>query len=274
MHSDWKILVIGGDGTNGSMEIYDPHNPEENRELATRLLTPRSYHTSAVLEDGKVLIAGGWDDHYNPLSSTEIFDPVSGKIEPGPPMGEKRVDAASAVLNGIVYVCGGGNGSYLTSCEKFESNQWRPIASMKTARAGHGMASVNGYLFACGGRNGEEILSSCERYSPDEDRWELIQPMKEARYSFGAATLNGHLYVCGGEDQSGRPMRSCEVYDPSKNEWSPIADMNKRKWGHSLIAMDGKLYAVGGEGGKFYQYCESVLAFFIHFCYFRSRKYN
>ena len=96
MHSDLKILIIGGVGTNGSMEFYDPRNPEENRELSTKLLTPRFGHRSAVLEDGRVLIAGGCDENSHYLSSTEIFNPVNGEIEPGPFMNEKRHLAASA----------------------------------------------------------------------------------------------------------------------------------------------------------------------------------
>src|SRR2546429_9621385 len=121
------------------MEIYDPHNPEENRELPTRLLTSCPVHTSAVLLDGRVLIAAGCDGSDYP-SSTEFFYPVSGKIEPGPFMNEERHEAASAVLNGIVYVCGGYYVNIITysaSCEKFESNKWQPIASMNQMRHAH-----------------------------------------------------------------------------------------------------------------------------------------
>src|SRR5262249_11418953 len=143
----------------------------ENGVLAaTKLLTARYDHVSAVLENGRVLIASGSYAGYGTkntryLSSTEIFDPTSGNIESGPEMNEKRDGAASAVLNGTVYVCGGYNGStYLASCEKYQSNRWQPIASMNAKRGYHIMASLYGYLFACGGLNGTAAINACEQY--------------------------------------------------------------------------------------------------------------
>src|SRR5689334_17929300 len=115
------------------MEIYVPYNLEENRELATRLSVFIEGHISAVLKDRQVLIAGGQgvDPDGIPLSTTEIFDPASGKIIPGPSMKKARYGAACAILNDIPYVCGGLpsiKDYYSASCEKFESNNWQLIA--------------------------------------------------------------------------------------------------------------------------------------------------
>ena len=39
--------------------------------------TARQYHTATLLTSGKVLVAGGQDINFSPLSSAEIYDPVA-----------------------------------------------------------------------------------------------------------------------------------------------------------------------------------------------------
>ena len=42
------------------------------------LATARYDHTSTLLPNGKVLVAGGLDSIGNPLASAELYDPASG----------------------------------------------------------------------------------------------------------------------------------------------------------------------------------------------------
>ncbi len=80
-----RILFTGGNQTNpiaptlplftktlSSAEVYDPAS--ESIKLASPMTNPRQGHTATALNDGAVLIAGGWNNS-TPLSSAEIFDP-------------------------------------------------------------------------------------------------------------------------------------------------------------------------------------------------------
>src|SRR5437764_4445498 len=78
---DGKVLVAGGSDGNGSLnsvEIFDPTNPAAGfRSLSASMAGARARHTATVLNDGKVLIAGGDDAGTAETSTAEIFDPAT-----------------------------------------------------------------------------------------------------------------------------------------------------------------------------------------------------
>src|SRR6266404_5277293 len=71
-----RVLVAGGTGASGSLtsaEIFDPANPTAGfRTLSASMGAARAKHTATVLNDGKVLIAGG-----DTAGTAEIFDPTT-----------------------------------------------------------------------------------------------------------------------------------------------------------------------------------------------------
>src|SRR5262249_3439913 len=68
-----KVLVTGGGGA--SVELFDPGTGQWTRTAS--MLTPRSFHTATLLTSGKVLIVGGTSDGGAPLSSSEIYFPLT-----------------------------------------------------------------------------------------------------------------------------------------------------------------------------------------------------
>ena len=44
------------------------------------LNTARVGHTATLLQNGKVLVVGGWDNGNNVLDSAELYDPVTGML--------------------------------------------------------------------------------------------------------------------------------------------------------------------------------------------------
>jgi hypothetical protein len=73
-----KVLVSGGFGSSGSSgfigssEVYDPATGQWT--LAGILVDPREYHTTTLLPNGKILVAGGEDSSFGPIPSAEIYD--------------------------------------------------------------------------------------------------------------------------------------------------------------------------------------------------------
>ena len=81
-------------------------------QLVAPMLLPRHGHAAAVLQDGRVLVAGGGENIFEPAatiwSSTELFDPGTDLWTEGPSLLTERTDIASVLLSdGRLLLTGG-----------------------------------------------------------------------------------------------------------------------------------------------------------------------
>src|SRR5713226_7181613 len=80
--NDGKVLIAGGfDATSNTIRLANA----DLYDLTTGTFTPtgamstaRDGHTATLLNDGKVLIAGGFDNSGNALATAELYDPTTG----------------------------------------------------------------------------------------------------------------------------------------------------------------------------------------------------
>jgi hypothetical protein len=83
----------------------------------------REDHTATLLPNGKVLVAGGHDINYDPLSNAEIYDPTTGKWTATGRLTTARFNHTATLLpNGKVLVVGGNDKNYnpLSSAEIYD----------------------------------------------------------------------------------------------------------------------------------------------------------
>ena len=80
-----KVLVVGGidsyqtgvtTGSFNSAEIYDPNTGTFS--ITGNLNYPRQLHSATLLNDGTVLIIGGWNSQDNEVTIAEIYNPITG----------------------------------------------------------------------------------------------------------------------------------------------------------------------------------------------------
>ncbi|MBC8255285.1 MAG: hypothetical protein H8E35_14830 [Ardenticatenia bacterium] len=101
-----KVLVTGGKEYGfccfDSIEEYDPDTGEFT--AVGHMTTPRARHTSTVLQDGRVLLAGGENQIVGGrLDSAEVYDPVTGTSTATGDMSLGMVDHQAILLrNGSV----------------------------------------------------------------------------------------------------------------------------------------------------------------------------
>jgi hypothetical protein len=140
------VLVVGGFEASLSVELFNPATCDwtPGEDL---LSGSRWGHTATRLSDGKVLVAGGArvDDWENPLTSCEIFDPVTGHWAVTGNLNEPRMEHTATLLRtgdapGKVMIVGGDfrGGTNLRTVEFFNpaEGRWMRGPDMSTPRSG------------------------------------------------------------------------------------------------------------------------------------------
>jgi hypothetical protein len=196
-----KVLVVAGRDEKtspiASAELYDPGGDEWSS--AGSLEVRRFGHSATVLQDGRVLVAGGSGPFFNgsttPLRSVEIYDPAAGESLPD-----------------------GGPGP----------RAWSRAASMAVGRYLHGSARLsNGRVLVASGDTEGNIpnaRASAQVYDPASNKWSFTGFLHAARKDHTATLLTGSAcaplcgYVLVGGGAAGAPQQSLassELYDPA-----------------------------------------------------------
>ncbi len=212
-----KIYLVGGflqeKITSDKMLIYDPITNEWTE--GTPLPEPRCCHVAEVV-NGTIYAISGLDFEHNPTTTNFAYNIENDTWITKSPMPDKngpKHHAASAVVDGKIYVIGGrlfGNGV---------PNE------------------INDAL-----TNLDDIMM----YDPKTDNWTSMDPMPIRRSGFAADSLNGEIYVFGGQMADGS-NKNVERYDPITNQWSIEPEMQVDRSGLAVAAYKDKIYVFGGQ---------------------------
>ena len=177
--------------------------------------------------------------------SAACFDDVkklkfSAGVKMGPewkekaPCEEARLKASLVALGGLLYYIGGWNlpsgCTNTVECYNPDMNEWNSCAGLNTARCKSGCVATENHIFIIGGgatirQKRDSMLSSVEKYNPEENSWSYVSPLKEARSHPNCVYWSGKIYAIGGIDNSLIQTLRCEVYSPVTDEWEAIAQL-------------------------------------------------
>ena len=227
-------------------------------EETQNMLVSRAAHTSTLLPDGKVLIAGGFTGDENPVSSAEIFDPTTNEFSfTGSMKYPRQSHTATLLPNGKVLIAGGHGraGEYLGSAELYDplTGNFTLSGEMTAPRAGHTAVLLqNGEVLLAGGvTTGWRFLDTAELFDPDKNAFSLTGSMNVPRESHTATLLrDGTVLIIGGHQgrrSSIMIYASAEIYNPISGSFVLTASMLTRRHKHDAVLLaDGKVLVAGG----------------------------
>jgi hypothetical protein len=274
-----KVLVTGGAnrasdshciGGIVSAELYDP--AAVSFAPTGALTAPRYAHTATQLQNGTVLVAGGFGDTSDcqdvgvqAQDTAELYDPATGSFTQTGNMGTPRGGyTATLLMNGSVLVAGGGDqgggGTGSASAELYDSSTgaFTQTGSMAVASLGHTATLLNnGKVLIVGGvpTSSSNPTSTAELYDPGTGRFTFTGSMTTAREEHTATLLvDGKVLIVGGESAatgSGdlRATATAEVFDPSTGLFSATESTTEARNSHTatLLRSGDVLIAGGGD---------------------------
>jgi len=255
-----NVLVSGGNidrtpcadvcvTTIGGSEIYDPSTGQWTS--AGEMTIPRSFFTTTLLPNGRVLAVGGrvhtGPDYfdYKAIAFADLYAPATGKWKPTGTMTISREDHSTVLLNnGQVLAIGGTtvdfNGVTVASTELYDpaTGAWTATGTMLQGRERQTATVLqNGQVLIAGGDYYDGVnagfLTECELYNPAVGTWSVTASMTTPRYGARAALLrDGRVLEAGGDtDFSGIPTASAELYTPL----TAAQGMNRADCGTTLL---------------------------------------
>lgn len=245
------------------------------------MVTPRQEHSATLLENGKVLIVGGFN---TPLPSfavlnAELYDPSTGTFSPTGNLTTPRAEQAATLLpDGKVLIVGGSVdgtaetydpttggfttvesivGGYFSDCAL---STWSTATLLNDGRVLITRGSAPG---------GTGVLSTAGIYDPlagtftatGDMVWVHAEPVATLLADGRVLIVEGRDFACevsSGPPAPGTPLGpipcgGSEVYDPATGTFSPTGFVSGdpwRGWPSSNLLANGQVLVAGGDGGN------------------------
>jgi len=257
--ADGRVLLVGGKddwlATEGqaSAELFDPGT--KTWVSASPLHTGRYRHSATLLEDGRVLIVGGFTRGNDVADTAELFNPVSATFQPVKLRRPRNFHSATRLADGRVLIAGGnlfGVGAN-TDPEIFDpaTDSCSSAAPLPEKRWDHHASLLpDGRVLVTGGSGYINSTTTSTIYDPKKDRWTEHAEMPETRANGSAVALtDGRVLVFGGDDGVSMPanhLLTTWLYEPGRDRWTAGPELPERRvWDVAFPQEDGSLLVVG-----------------------------
>lgn len=257
-----SLMVISGFAGRIRNEV-NFYRPKEQKWQRLGQMKPRIDAGAVCLPNGRILMAGGVDDHPRRGSlhkSAELLDPLTGQWSKLPDLQFARHGCAAALVGSRAYIVGG-------AAVELQRKRLRIQAMFSEAYAtgrrvyGQEFTEIQQHL-----SNMEEDASVIESINVgeiergEEVAWEQHKaPAEAALCCFPAAGgLDGWLIVAGGESDEG-PTDECWGLSPS-GQWKELARLPDARSAAAFCVHPRLGLVIVGGRGTYGQALASVVA--------------
>lgn len=241
------LLACGSDSPTSP----DPSGESEVFKVVGTMTTTRFFHTATLLQDGRVLITGGFETdrpgHSSPEfrhATAELFDPAKGTSSLTGAMSQARSQhRAFPLQDGRVIIK--GNDPYPPEIYDPRAGSFAILADApEFGRSVSTTILSTGDIFATDEGGNAGML--------DQNTWEFTSSdrMIAPRTNHTATLMgDGRVLIAGGMNAAGM-VKISEIFDPTTHSFAEVGDLNDERWGHeALLLQDGKVLVIGGRRG-------------------------
>lgn len=296
--NDGTVLICGGIGVEkkgGILSIFGLGSEKVDTLETAFIFDPaagtftkvgnlkhaRHSHTATLMSDGRVLIAGGYNDSIwrkdNTQAPFEIYDPAKKSFETVSGLlgflgigvfkskEERQSHSATAIEGGSGILLAGGNhweggGLFGLIKPKLKMNKGSEVVrGLKTEKAGdlntprlcHGAALVNPRnVLIAGGHDTNGAVGALELYDSATAAWTPAGSLAKPRSGCDVAVDKNRALVIGGFDGSAE-VASVEVFDADAKALTQVTyQLAAARNGSAVVSLkDGRILVTGGLTG-------------------------
>jgi hypothetical protein len=221
------VLIAGGSyyTTNGgglsTSELYD--SSAGTFVFTSTMVTPRADTSATRLNDGTVLVVGGFDPSDNGMVNAEIYSPVTGLFTATGNLNLRRFSHTATLLHdGNALIAGGfcvGCPLSTATSEKYDpaARAFATGASLSIDRTGHTATLLNdGTVLVVGGSPpNSRPTGTAELFDPASGTFTAAGSLATPRFAHTATLLNdGTVLIVGGSNNNSL-AQGAELYAPT-----------------------------------------------------------
>lgn len=225
-----------------------------------------SDHTATLLDDGKVLIAGGIEGSSATSRTAKawLYDPKTKKFTQTAAMSTAREwHAAFKLADGRVMVAGGHTGvsssTATTEIYNPKTGKWSAGPALPQPRGEAAAVRLSTTRFVLiGGADGSTDLDTIISYDAKTNKWSTVLAKLSGAYALMGATKlsNGKVLIAGGLHSislgQATLTRAIQIYDPAKGTIKTLSDsLSYGRYGPTAHRLpDGRVIIIGGSCGN------------------------
>ena len=202
-----KLITAGGEDKNGQITNQILTMSADCLKTYAKMIKVRSHATAAGYQ-GMLIIAGGWDEKYKRLSSTELFDSNNGQWYKCTDIPQPYYWLQSVIVGNILYLLSGFNKDgysspavFTASLDTLSAHQLKWNTHQDTPWRLSAPVNLNGLKLLVVGGGKSTYTSKIYKFNKVTNNWEAIGHLPSPRSRAAVvSTANNRIIAIGGWD--------------------------------------------------------------------------